>query len=166
MWQQEFSEFLIQQLQSAFTCWGFRREVGFYSQYPSIHPSPTCLMSAYSLSEERRDWCTGFYDCKSISGWNVNVHTVHTRCIMSQICMFYYFFLSCIRILLWKSGNNQSLSSFPHKNTLNTASVIFCHPECGLPVRLPFRRIPHAALATLLVTVHGSSPCVGNACRY
>lgn len=62
-----FSKFMdsIQQLQSASTCWDFHREVGFYTQSPSIH-SPTLRVSVLTLSEERGNECVGIYNCTYI----------------------------------------------------------------------------------------------------
>lgn len=62
-----FSKFMdsIQQLQSVSTCWDFHREVGFYTQSPSIH-SPTLRVSVLTLSEERGNECVGIYNCTYI----------------------------------------------------------------------------------------------------
>lgn len=50
-----FSKFMdfIQQLQSAFTCWDFHGEAGFYTQYPSIHP-PTVQLSARAVRRKKK----------------------------------------------------------------------------------------------------------------
>lgn len=127
--------------------------------YPSPYPA---RLRTHAVRRKKKMMCryllqNSHFRLKCI----LKIYTIYTRCtcLIPFSTIPYSTTYEILPQPVWKHQTDfysVDLGYFPA--SLSTVFPHNSHSECGLPVWLPFRRIPRAALATLLVTADGSAP--------